>query len=453
MRNVSGEDPERSFVEWKNLKGWNYMKKPVTAIIVGAGHRSMVYAGYALTHPDRMRVIGVADPDPERRRMVREKFDLPDSMLFESAAALAERGKLADAVINGTMDQQHVETAVPLLAAGYDMLLEKPFALNEDELRTLTDTVRRYGSKVMICHVLRYAPFYAEIRRRVPLLGKIQGIETTEHVSHHHMLVGYVRGKWRSDATAGHHSILLAKCSHDIDLIMWMKSGVVPVRVACFGGMQQFRPENAPAGSGERCLVDCPPEIEDNCPFSARKQYLEHPDRWSFYVWRDLESVDKPTFEQKAELLRHSDYGRCAYKMDTEVVDNQTVIIQFADGAIASHNLLSGTPVPQRTIHITGERGEIFGNVEDSRFTVRLLDPHSRNEYHEEVVDLNLLSGTKGGHGGGDELLTEDFVSMLSGEETSSSCTALNDSIAGHLTVFCADRSMREGRVIEIPHI
>ena len=58
-------------------------------------------------------------------------------------------------IINGTMDQQHVETAVPLLAAGYDMLLEKPFALNEDELRTLTDTVRRYGGVYGTAHLVQ----------------------------------------------------------------------------------------------------------------------------------------------------------------------------------------------------------------------------------------------------------------------------------------------------------
>ena len=231
------------------------MNKPVTAIIVGAGHRSLIYSRYAVAHPERLRIVGVADPDPERRRMAQELFALPDDMLFEDAAALAARGRLADAVINGTMDQQHVETAVPLLAAGYDMLLEKPFALNERELRTLVDAVRRYDRKVMICHVLRYAPFYAEIRRRLPQLGKIQAIETTEHVSHHHMLVAYVRGKWRNTAMAGHHSMLLAKCCHDIDLIMWMKSGVAPVRVASFGGMQQFRPENAPAGATIQGLV------------------------------------------------------------------------------------------------------------------------------------------------------------------------------------------------------
>lgn len=433
------------------------MSKPLTVIIVGAGHRSLVYSRYALNNPDRMKIVGVADPVPKRCKMAQKMFDIPDDMVFSSAQELAAKGKLADAVINGTMDQQHIETAVPLLKAGYDMLLEKPFALNEEELRQLVEAAHTYNRKVMICHVLRYAPFYAEIRKRIPLLGKIQGIETTEHVSHHHVLVAYVRGKWRNTAMAGHHSMLLAKCCHDIDLIMWMKSGIPPVSVSSFGGMQQFRPENAPCGAGERCLVDCPPEVERDCPFSARKQYLDHPDRWTFYVWRDLENCENPTIEQKAELLKTSDFGRCAYKMDTEVVDNQTVIIKFADGSIASHNMLAGTPTAQRTIHISGERGEIVGKADESRFTIRLLDPHSVNEYIEEVVDLNGIngdtSGIKGGHGGGDERLVADFVSVMLGEQPSISCTTIDDSVAGHMTVFCADKSMETGSVVNIPHI
>ena len=44
------------------------MKEPVTAIIVGAGHRALLYASYALEHPDELRILGVADPDPIRRR-------------------------------------------------------------------------------------------------------------------------------------------------------------------------------------------------------------------------------------------------------------------------------------------------------------------------------------------------------------------------------------------------
>ena len=34
--------------------------KPVTAIIVGAGHRSMVYSKLALTNPELLKIVGVA---------------------------------------------------------------------------------------------------------------------------------------------------------------------------------------------------------------------------------------------------------------------------------------------------------------------------------------------------------------------------------------------------------
>lgn len=54
-------------------------------------------------------------PDPIRRRKTAEMHGFGEDMCFESAEALAERPRLADAVINGTMDTQHVKTAVPLL--------------------------------------------------------------------------------------------------------------------------------------------------------------------------------------------------------------------------------------------------------------------------------------------------------------------------------------------------
>ena len=107
------------------------MKKKITAVIVGAGHRSLLYGQYALSHPESFEIVGVADPDPLRRLQAAKIFKIPENRCFESAEELAREPKLAEAVINGTMDNQHVETAVPLLKKGYDMLLEKPFAVNE----------------------------------------------------------------------------------------------------------------------------------------------------------------------------------------------------------------------------------------------------------------------------------------------------------------------------------
>ena len=116
-------------------------KKPVTAIIVGAGHRALVYSELAKTNPEDLKIVGVADPNPVRRKHCMEYFGFGEDMCFESAQALAEKGKLADTVINGTMDEQHIETAIPLLNAGYDMLLEKPFAVNEKEMRELVEEI------------------------------------------------------------------------------------------------------------------------------------------------------------------------------------------------------------------------------------------------------------------------------------------------------------------------
>lgn len=423
------------------------------AIIVGAGHRALYYASYAQQYPDEMQIVGMADPSELRRKQVAALYGLPPERCFETAAQLAAVPKFADVVINGTMDHQHVPTSIPLLEAGYDMLLEKPFATNEQEMWDLVRTAREHNRKVLICHVLRYAPFYAAIRQKVidGEIGDILNIQTVEHVSYHHMAVGFVRGKW-SKKSYCQSSMLMAKCCHDLDILAWMKSGIAPRTIASFGCNFQFTADKAPAGAGTRCLVDCP--IEADCLYSARKHYIDHPYRWSFYVWDSLEHIENPTIDQKIESLKTDNpYGRCAWKCDSEVVDHQSVAIEFEDGSTATHNMVGGTARPSRAIHLIGTNGEIQGVFEDSTFCIRHIDTRPGHEYSEELVDLNIVGdmhGAKGGHGGGDMRLVEDFVHVACGEPPSISSTSLEDSVNGHLMGFCADRAMEERRVVEI---
>jgi predicted dehydrogenase len=427
---------------------------PVTAVIVGAGHRALGYASHALECPDELRIVGVADPVEQRRRHAAEMFGLTSEQCFESAEDLARAGRAAEAVINGTMDHQHVPTSLPLLEAGYHLLLEKPFATSEAEMRQLVQKARACNCKVMICHVLRYAPFYAMVRKKIQDgdVGTVMNIQTSEHVSYHHMAACFVRGKWNRRERS-HSSMLMAKCCHDLDLIAWMKSGTAPRTVSSFGGLMYFRPEHAPEGAGTRCLVDCP--IEQDCLYSARKQYIDHPFRWWFYVWAGLEDVESPTTGQKIEYLKDpsNPYGRCVWRLDNDVVDHQTVAVEFEDGSTASHNVVGGTARPMRKIHVLGTAGEIDGVFEDSRLLVRHADPRPRHEYAEEEVDLAVdgdMDGAFGGHGGGDERMVADFVRFLRDEPRSISCTDLADSVHGHLIGFAADRSMLEGRTVGV---
>lgn len=426
-------------------------KKPVTAIIVGAGHRAMVYSKLALTNPELLKIVGVADPNPIRRKQCMEKFGFSEDMCFENAQELAKKGKLADTIINGTMDEQHIETAVPLLNCGYDMLLEKPFAVNEEEMRELVDCAKKNNSKVMICHVLRYTPFYYGIKKRIVdgEIGDIINIQTNEHVSYHHLSTSYVRGKW-ANSDKCHTSMLLAKCCHDLDIIMWMMAGNKPTQISSFGNKMQFKPENAPKGAGTICMKDCP--LVDTCVYSTKRLYIDHPDRWAFYVWDALEGIENPTIEDKIKLMKSdSPYARCMYKCDNNVVDHQSVLINFASGATATHNMVGGSSEPRRNIHIIGTKGEIFGNFEESKFYVSKIDPSPdahNGECRIEEVDLNVngdMVGAYGGHGGGDERLAEDFVKFIQGEKPSLACTSIFDSVAGHLAVYLADESREHG--------
>ena len=60
-----------------------------TAVIVGAGHRALNYASYAEKYPEKFKIVGVAEPSAERRRIVCERFGIPAERAFCSAEELA----------------------------------------------------------------------------------------------------------------------------------------------------------------------------------------------------------------------------------------------------------------------------------------------------------------------------------------------------------------------------
>lgn len=402
----------------------------------------MAYAKYAQEHPEEIQIVGIAELDEFRRNTVRDMFNIPENHVFESAAALAQAPKFADAVINGTMDEQHVETAIPLLEKGYDMLLEKPFAVNEDELDALMKTVNEHNNKVMICHVLRYNKVYLTVKNLIVegKIGDVINIQTVEDVSYHHLSTSFVRGKWGNTKNC-HTSMLLAKCCHDLDIMAWLMGEDKPVSVSSVGTRFQFREENAPKNAGTRCLADCP--LVDTCRYSAKRLYLDHPNNWEVYVWRDIEHIEKPTYEDYKNSLLKSDYGKCIYKCGNDVVDHQSVLVKFKSGATGTHNLTGGCAESVRTLRVIGTKGEIYAEMENKFVTLKVINPTPTTYFDEETFDLSYVSDE--GHGGGDTGLMADFVKFIKGEEPSVSCTSIHNSVAGHKIIFRADKSNENG--------
>ncbi len=427
------------------------MSKQVTVVIVGAGNRADIYASYSLTHPDKLKVVGIVDPDKIRRGIMQKKYDVDDDRCFDSVEEFVKVDKFADAVINGTMDHLHVSTSIPMLEKGYDMLLEKPFALNEEEMDKLVDVANKNNSKVYICHVLRYAPFFKAIKQHLinKEIGDILTIETCEHVNYHHMAVAFVRGKWRSEKLC-FAPMILAKSCHDMDIMMWMMNETEPVSVASFGNNMQFIPEKKPSDAGERCMVDCPRNKE--CPFSAEANYISEP-RWIQYVWKCIEGDLDQSVENKIKSLKEfNPYGKCVWDFERDGnVDHQAVLVNFKNGATGAFTMVGGTSKSERNIHIVGTKGEIKGTFEDSIYVLRKISPYTKDGYETTTYDLKItgdMTGQTGAHGGGDVGLIADFVAVMSGEEPSISCTDINDSTLSHRVIFRAEKS-RKNKTIE----
>ena len=336
--------------------------------------------------------------------------------------------------------------------------MEKPFAVNEEEMKLLCETADKYKNKVVICHVLRYTDFYKAVKESVLNgdVGDIVSIEMNEHVNYNHMCVSYVRGKWRSEAIC-FTPMLLAKSCHDVDIMMWMMNKTKPVSVASFGSDFQYGIKNKPEGAGNRCMVDCP--IKDSCIYDCEKNYID-PRRWRFYVSQPIGEDANCPEEIIAESFKNNNhFGECAWNFDRgSNVDHQALIVNFENGATGTFTMVGGTARSERNIHIIGTKGEIKGIFEDQKFVIRTKNPKSSKAdgtdgYTEKLIDLKItgdMIGQKGGHGGGDQKMMVDLMHYLNGEEPSVSCTTLKDSTISHHTVFMAEKSRKTGKIIEL---
>lgn len=234
--------------------------------LIGAGQRGMTYASYAYEQKEA-QITAVVEPNEERRRIARESFHILPESCFTNAEDFWKAGKIADAVLICSLDQDHYAQAMAALDAGYDILLEKPISPDPLECVQIQKKAERAGRKVTVCHVLRYTTFFSSIKEIVDSgrLGRIMTIQHAENIGNYHMAHSFVRGNWRnSDLTS---PIIMQKSCHDMDILVWL-TGSSAKRVSSFGSLSYFREENAPAGSTDRCLT-CPAAKE--CRFDAKR--------------------------------------------------------------------------------------------------------------------------------------------------------------------------------------
>lgn len=154
------------------------------------------------------------------------------------------------------------------LEKGYHILMEKPISPSAEDCNKLLEASRKYDRKIVVCHVLRYTPFFSKIKEIISegTIGDVVTIQAIENVGYWHQAHSFVRGNWRNSNTTS--PMCLQKTCHDFDLYLWL-ADKTPKRVSSMGDTYFFKEACAPEGAALRCMDGC--KAKENCPFDAEK--------------------------------------------------------------------------------------------------------------------------------------------------------------------------------------
>jgi predicted dehydrogenase len=411
--------------------------RPVELVMVGAGNRGyLAYGAFAERNPQEARFVAVAEPDDARRARFANAHRIPAERQFRSWEDIAGRPQLAPALINATLEPSHRASTLALLAAGYDMLLEKPIATTPGECLEIATAAESQSRLLQIAHVLRYAPFFVALREIITSgrLGDIVSVDWRENVVYWHFAHSYIRGNWGNTARAG--PMILTKCCHDLDLLVWLFGRCE--WLSSSGSLTHFTREAVGPEIPDRCTDGCP--IAEACPYFAPRVYLDRlrENPASFAV--AAVTLDR-TPEGVMRALETGPYGRCVYRSDNDAVDHQVVLMRFVGGLSISLTMQGSSHVEGRTVRIDGTRGTLLAN--ESRGEFEIHDHRTTNT--ERIARPRGV----GAHGGGDDGLMRAFVGAIRGER-GAMLTSVREAVASHLMAFAAERARVTGEAVDL---
>ncbi len=364
--------------------------------LIGCGGRLRGVLNQVMKAGDGLEVRAVCDPSDESVRTTREAFN-PKASVYGDYRELV-KDPAVDWVMIGSWNCYHAEQATAAFQAGKHVFCEKPLALTLDDCLDMRRAWQESGKMFSIGFTLRYSPHYRRMKEIIAAgtIGDIVSMEFNETLGFDHG--GYIHRDWRRKTEwAGSH--MLEKCCHDVDLVNWMV-GSCAVKTASFGGLDFFRASNA----------RFPAKIANS------KEGKE-----AFKGWPVRGGVDSP------------------FNDDKDIIDNQVVILEFANRVRASFHTNCSTAMPERRMYICGTDGTLRADVVAGRIEL------CRIGYDTEVQDLS--SDGRGGHGGGDSILGESVAaSMLRGEAPR---TGLEDGLRSAVTVFGIDQALADGTVVD----
>lgn len=405
-------------------------------VILGFGNRGSQYYN-VLMKKKSVEVVNIVDNAVFAQNLAKNFFLYPNDKIISSTEEFFSKKKCADAVIISTQDKEHFYHTISAIKKGYCVLLEKPIATTLKETLKMSKLAKKYKSKIMVCHVLRYSKFYQTINSIVNQgkIGKIVSVNMTENVAYWRTAHSYVRGPWANSKKSS--PMILAKCSHDLDILRMITKQKV-LRLSSYGELAYFTKSKAPLKSTEYC-TNCLAKSE--CLYNAFEIYKAHPN----YILGNRFSEINDQNDIYRLIKDNKSLSKCVFRCENNVVDRQIVNLQLTGGVIAQLSLNPLSSNDERTIRIHGEKGEIFAIYSQKKIILKQFGKA------ETIYDLQVEEIEMNMHCGGDEKLIDDFISFALNDKVESNATTLEESLESHIMAFASEKSKnKKGKNIRI---
>ena len=145
------------------------------------------------------------------------------------------------------------------------------------------------------------------------------------------------------------------------------------------------------------------------------------------------------------EALKTTQYGKCVYKCNNNVVDHQTVNMLFEDDITVTFSM-NAFNKGGRFMHIFGTKAEMRAAM-DGESPMEIFDFETRET---TKIDLVGKDGIAGGHGGGDIGIVNALYDYLTDAKTAEEVSEIGISCKNHMLVFAAEEARLNSTVVEV---
>lgn len=196
--------------------------------LIGCGRIAPNHIAAAWSNRERLEIAAVCDILPEHCEKVLAQ--LPEETCSEIKRYTDYQEMLSETqpelVAIATESGKHAQIALDCIAAGCNVIIEKPIALSIADADAIIAAAKAKGVKVCTSHQNRFNKAVQRMRAELEVghFGKL--LHGTAHIIWNRGRSYYEQAPWRG-TWAQDGGTLMNQCIHNIDLLRWMMGGDV----------------------------------------------------------------------------------------------------------------------------------------------------------------------------------------------------------------------------------